>query len=82
MDTEVAEMDTLSTSARPDFMVIAERLMRLTPQERMVLRLRFALDGSYYHTLTDVASGLKMTVDDLREIEAHALRTLQGTAID
>jgi len=34
------------------------------------------------HTLTDVANGLKITVDDVREIEAHALRTLQGAAID
>jgi len=61
-------------------MEMAERLMQLTPQERTVLRLRFALDGSYYHTLTDVANGLRMTVDDVREIEAAALRTLQGIA--
>lgn len=75
-------MDTPLASARPDFTEMAQRLMRLTSQERTVLRLRFALDGSYYHTLTDVANGLKMTADDVRAIEADALRMLQGTAID
>ncbi|MCA1669162.1 MAG: hypothetical protein LC793_17560 [Thermomicrobia bacterium] len=75
-------MDTPLASARPDFTEMAQRLMRLTPQERTILRLRFALDGSYYHTLTDVANGLKMTADDVRAIEADALRMLQGTAID
>jgi len=82
MNLEVMQMDTPLASARPDFTEMAERLVRLTSQERMVLRLRFALDGSYYHTLTDVANGLKITVDDVREIEAYALRTLQGAAID
>ena len=73
-------MDTPLASARPDFAEMADRLMQLTDQERTVLRLRFALDGSYYHTLTDVANGLKMPVDEVRRIETHALRTLQGTA--
>lgn len=65
-------------SARPDFGGISERLMQLTNRERLVLRLRFALDGSYYHSLNDIAQGLQVSIDDVREIETQALRKIQG----
>ncbi len=71
-------MQTPLTSARPDFGGIPERLMQLTDRERLVLRLRFALDGSYYHSLNDIAQGLKVSTDDVREIETQALRKIQG----
>lgn len=73
-------MDTPFASARPDFMEMAQRLMQLTLQERTILRLRFALDGSYYHSLAELAAGLKLTPDDIRQIESQALRKLQGIA--
>ena len=62
----------------PEIAEMAERLLRLTEQERLILRLRFALDGSYYHTLTEVASGLRVHVDDIRRLETQALRKLKG----
>lgn len=65
-------------TAPPEIAEMAERLVRLTEQERLILRLRFALDGSYYHTLTEVASGLRVQVDDIRRLETQALRKLKG----
>lgn len=64
--------------ARSDISDIAERLQRLSPQEKLVLRLRFALDGSYNHTLHDVANGLKISPEGVREIEREALLKLKG----
>jgi RNA polymerase primary sigma factor len=55
---------------------IAVRLQNLTAQEKLVLRLRFALDGSYNHTLQDIADGLKISKDQVREIEQGALTKL------
>ncbi|MBV9281093.1 MAG: hypothetical protein JOZ41_13510 [Chloroflexi bacterium] len=66
--------------ARTDIGDIAERLQNLTPQEKLVLRLRFALDGTYNHTLQDVAAGLNLSPDQVREIELGALRKLTGAA--
>lgn len=73
-------MQTPLASARPDFGGIPERLMQLTDNEKLVLRLRFALDGSYYHSLNDIAQGLRMSSDDVRAIEMQALQKIQGVA--
>ncbi len=73
-------MQTPLASARPDFDGIPERLMQLTDNEKLVLRLRFALDGSYYHSLNDIAQGLRMNSDDVRAIETQALQKIQGVA--
>jgi RNA polymerase primary sigma factor len=57
---------------------IAVQLQNLTPQEKLVLRLRFALDGSYNHTLQDIADGLSLSKEQVREIEHGALTKLAG----
>jgi RNA polymerase primary sigma factor len=67
--------------APSDVSDIAERLQSLSPQEKLVLRLRFALDGSYNHTLREVADGLHISSEGVREIERAALLKLKGTAV-
>ncbi len=59
---------------------IAVQLQNLSAQEKLVLRLRFALDGSYNHTLQDIADGLTISSDQVREIEQRALLKLAGSA--
>ncbi len=66
--------------ARSDVSEIAERLQNLSAQEKLILRLRFALDGSYNHTLQEVADGVKIDRDQVREIEQGALVKLKGAA--
>jgi len=67
--------------ARSDVRDIAERLQNLSEQEKLVLRLRFALDGSYNHTLQEVADGVKIDRDQVRVIEQRALLKLKGAAV-
>ncbi len=57
---------------------VAERLQGLALQEKRVLNLRFALDGTKNHTLTEVADLLHVTTDDVRAIESGALAKLGG----
>ncbi len=59
---------------------VAEALVRLTERERLVLRLSFALDDSYRHTLQEIGEGLKITPDEVHRIEAGALHKLHGAA--
>jgi len=59
---------------------IAVQLQNRSAQEKLVLRLRFALDGSYNHTLQDIADGLTIRSDQVREIEQRALLKLSGSA--
>lgn len=58
--------------------VIAVQLQNLTAQEKLILRLRFALDGSYNHSLQDIAHGLSISKEQVREIEREALTKLAG----
>lgn len=62
----------------PTVQRVAERLQGLTLQEKDVLRLRFALDGHGNCTLAEVAEKLRITLDDVRQIEQRALLTLAG----
>ena len=57
---------------------IAVKLQNLAAEEKLVLRLRFALDGSYNHSLQDIADGLKISKEQVREIERGALAKLAG----
>ncbi len=65
---------------RREVEAMVERLQTLSAPEKLVLRLRFALDGSSNHTLQDVANGLKIGPDQVREIEQGALLKLTGVA--
>lgn len=59
---------------------VAVQLQRLSAEEKLVLRLRFALDGSYNHSLQDIADGLNISTDQVREIEQGALLKLAQAA--
>lgn len=59
---------------------LAVQLQNLSTREKLLLRLRFALDGSYNHALQDIADGLSITKDEVREIEREALAKLAGVA--
>ncbi len=59
---------------------IATQLQNLTADEKLVLPLRFAFDGSYNHTLQDIADGLQLNKDQVRKIEHGALEKLAEVA--
>jgi RNA polymerase primary sigma factor len=70
---------------QPDDMVLdgerkayAVRAMaNLTPREQRILRLRFGMDGSRPHTLSEIGQQLNLTRERIRQIEAGALRKLR-----
>ena len=62
----------------PEIVALASRLQGLDEREKLVLRLRFALDGSYNHTLAEIGSGLSLADEDVRAIEHGALGKLLG----
>ncbi len=61
---------------------LAEALNRLNPRMRRVLALRFGLDGEAPRTLEEVGSGLGITRERVRQLEARALRELRTVAPD
>jgi RNA polymerase primary sigma factor len=59
---------------------LAGALRRLSPRMRRVLTLRFGLDGETPQTLEQVGSGLGITRERVRQLEARALRELRQVA--
>jgi RNA polymerase primary sigma factor len=59
---------------------LANALGQLNPRMRRVLSLRFGLDGAAPQTLEEVGSGLGITRERVRQLEARALRELRNTA--
>ena len=57
-------------------------LEQLNPRMRHVLSLRFGLDGEKPRTLEEVGSGLGITRERVRQLEARALRELRVVAPD
>ena len=57
-------------------------LEQLNPRMRHVLTLRFGLDGNPSQTLEEVGSGLGITRERVRQLEARALRELRLVAPD
>ncbi len=55
---------------------VAECLQGLTPREKRVLTLRFALDGQGNRTLDEVSEALALSADEVRSVELGALATL------
>lgn len=52
----------------------------LTDRERLVLDLRFGLDGAESHALDSIGTRLKLTRERVRQIESQALRKLRTAA--
>lgn len=64
----------------PTVQQVASRLQGLSADEKRVLSRRFALDGTHYHTLDEVAASLDTVPDEVRRIELGALSKLGGEA--
>lgn len=54
-----------------------EALRKLSAREQRILRLRFGMDGSRPHTLSEIGKQLNLTRERIRQIEAVALRKLR-----
>jgi RNA polymerase sigma factor (sigma-70 family) len=68
-EQEIAEADSVR--------VISNKLDSLTPREAKILRLRFGFDGGGGRTLEEVGKIFKVTSEQIRHIEAKALRKLR-----
>ena len=67
-------------SLSPAVQRMAHRLQGLNAEEKRILSLRFALDGSRNHTLDEVANSLHTTPAEVRRIELGALQRLSEDA--
>ena len=52
-------------------------LSTLTPEERLILKMRFGIGGAV-HTVAEIAQGLGTACEGVRKIERNALRKLRG----
>ncbi len=71
-----------STSKKLRRKELAEAMLRLNPRMRRVLSLRFGLNGETPQTLEQVGTGLGITRERVRQLEARALRELRAVAPD
>jgi RNA polymerase primary sigma factor len=55
---------------------ISRALEALNERERLILRLRFGLDGGREHTLSEVAGRLNVSVERVRQLQVRALSKL------
>ncbi len=55
-------------------------LQRLTPREEQVIRMRFGIGGGSEHTLDEMKQRLSGTQEQIRQIEARAMRKLRQPA--
>ena len=60
--------------------IMKDKLDSLTPREAKILRLRFGFDDTPAHTLEEVGKIFKVTREQIRHIEARALRKLRHPA--
>lgn len=56
---------------------VQRMLSSLGPQERSILKYRFALDGHEMHTLKETAEYFNVTRDQIRAVEAEAMGQLR-----
>lgn len=79
-------MDTLSSPAAEEAEEfdrderLAALIGQLKPREQVVLRLRFGLDGSECHSLSEVSQVLDVSKERIRQIQDAALAKLRGLA--
>ncbi len=80
-DTKSEQPDDM-TALRLRRRELADALAHLNPRMRHVLSLRFGLDGQKPQTLEEVGTGLGITRERVRQLEARALRELRNVAPD
>ncbi len=57
---------------------VREVLGKLTPREEQVVRMRFGIGDGKAHTLKEVGQKFSVTGEQIRQLEAEALRKLRG----
>ena len=66
-----------------DFVKLQNKLnriiSRLEPFEKKVISMRFGLDGERSHTLNEVGQAFDISLEQIRVIEAKALRLLRAS---
>ncbi len=60
---------------------VQDALEELSERERVVLQLRFGLQGSRAHTLGEIGAQLQLTRERVRQIESEALGKLRTTSL-
>lgn len=73
-DAEMPDDEVNLQSLRQD---IDQALSVLTPRERKVMRLVYGLGVSHAHTLDEIAEGMDVTRERVRQIKEKALRRLR-----
>jgi RNA polymerase primary sigma factor len=61
---------------------LLDLIMELEPRERMILKMRFGLDGSRPKTLEEVSQQIGRTRERVRQIQNQALNKLRGMLAD
>jgi len=56
---------------------LADMLSGLNERERLVVRLRYGVDGGQKQTLEEIGKQLRLTRERIRQIEAKALRKMR-----
>jgi RNA polymerase primary sigma factor len=80
-DTKTEQPDA-QTAVNMRASELTTALQQLNPRMRHVLTLRFGLDGNQSQTLEEVGTGLGITRERVRQLEARALRELRLVAPD
>jgi len=80
-DTKTEQPDA-QTAVNMRATELTTALDQLNPRMRHVLTLRFGLDGQQAQTLEEVGTGLGITRERVRQLEARALRELRLVAPD
>jgi len=61
---------------------LLENLHKLSPQEAQVLRLRFGLEGNDYHNLKNASKALKLSSQQVKDIEYYAIKKLKSLVVE
>lgn len=70
-ETAVLDYDSMEESRLGEY--LHEALDALSPRERLILQLRFGLDGERVHTLAEVGQRLEISLERVRQIQKAAL---------
>ncbi len=77
-DSEPQPEDAVDTTLRGE--ALTKILATLSPRERLVLEMRYGLNGEPPRTLDDVGRALNVTRERIRQIENHTLKKLRVLA--